>query len=494
MLAEKIERDIKAAQRGREFLLNRANKNELDDSHSNVMHLAQLAPIAYDQSRKTAAEKLCIRVETLDREVEKIRSNGQEKRATGYFNDPEPWSTPVNGNELLNNLSNLFSQYLALPEHGETILSLWTLHTHALDAFFHSPRLNARSAEKGSGKTTLLDLLSDVCPNALRLDNATTAITFRLVDEFQPTLLIDEHDTFLRGNEELRGALNSGHRRGGVFPRCVGDNNDVKLFKVFAATALAGIGRLPDTLQDRAITIEMKRARPGEVHARYDSRKIDNTLKRKCSRWAIDNLGSLKSSDPELPEQIYNRAADNWRSLIAIADLIGGEWPDKVRLAAINLSAIGEDDSVRVLLLTDIRDLFKSQNTDRLTSAEIVEILSGMETRPWPEWKNGKPITTRQLASLLRPFHIIPGTIRTSNGTAKGYTIDAFTESFSRYLPEIPPFDPSQRHNVSGTTVSADFTSVTGENALRIENPLKPASDNACDGVTDRKLLERVVL
>lgn len=465
--------------------------SEVTQSNSDtaeIKRLAMLTPFDYDRMRIETAKQLGVQLGTLDREVQKERERSQGAQQTAvYFNDPEPWPAPVNGNELLDALSAYFSKYLVLPEHGATVLPLWTVHAHALEAFYHSPRLNTRSAEKGSGKTTLLDLLSHVCPRALRLDNATTAITFRLVDEYQPTMLIDEHDSFLSGHEELRGALNSGHRRGGTFPRCIGDDNEVKLFKVFAATALAGIGRLPDTLADRSIMIEMKRARPGELRTRYDSRKMDDTLKRKCSRWATDNLPELKTADPEIPEQLYNRAADNWRPLLAIADRAGGEWPERARQAAIALAAHSEDDSVRVLLLADLRDLFITRKTDRLSSAEIVEALGDMDTRPWPEWKHGKKITTRQLASLLRPFNIIPGTIRTDTGTMKGYMLDSLKESFSRYLPDIPPNDPSQRHNVDGARLPADITSVTQDLLLRIEKPLKPAPEKVCDGVTDRK-------
>src|SRR5690606_12086778 len=117
----------------------------------------------------------------------------------------------------------------------------------------------------GCGKTLVLDILCALAPRALRADNVTSAVLFRLIESWQPTLLIDEHDTFLKNNEELRGILNSGHKRGGVVPRCVGDNHDVRKFRTFAPVALAGIGHLPPTLADRSIAVRMRRALPGEV-------------------------------------------------------------------------------------------------------------------------------------------------------------------------------------------------------------------------------------
>jgi putative DNA primase/helicase len=79
-----------------------------------------------------------------------------------------------------------------------------------------------------------------------------------------PTLLIDEADTFLKDNDELRGILNTGHRRGGQVTRTVGDEFEPRQFTTWSPVAIAMIGRLPDTLDDRAITIRLKRRKPSE--------------------------------------------------------------------------------------------------------------------------------------------------------------------------------------------------------------------------------------
>lgn len=56
--------------------------------------------------------------------------------------------------------------------------------------------------------------------------------------EHRPTLLCDEYDAFIARDEDLRSAMNAGHRRGGRVTRCVGDNHEVKAFPVFAPVAL----------------------------------------------------------------------------------------------------------------------------------------------------------------------------------------------------------------------------------------------------------------
>ena len=135
-----------------------------------------------------------------------------------------------------------------------------------------------------------------------------------------------------------------------------------------------------------------------------------------------------------MPSTLRGRGADNWRHLIAIADVAGGEWPLRARQAAETLSAGRSEQSAGIMLLEDLRALFAARGTDRLPSAEIVEALGNMEDRPWSEWKAGRPITVRQLARLLEPFGVSPNSIRTGTGTIKGYLLSQFDEPFRRYL------------------------------------------------------------
>lgn len=100
----------------------------------------------------------------------------------------------------------------------------------------------------------------------------------------------------------------------------------------------------------------------------------------------------MRDARPEPPAQIHDRAADAWSPLFAIADLAGGAWPERARRTAIELSADGEDAmSSGVLLLADLRELFAREPSGVLFTGEI----HADETRPWPEWKNEKPITER---------------------------------------------------------------------------------------------------
>jgi putative DNA primase/helicase len=125
--------------------------------------------------------------------------------------------------------------------------------------------------------------------------------------EVGPTLLIDEADTFLAGNEELRGILNAGHNRAYAYVlRAVGEDYEPKQFRVWAPKAIAKIGRLPPTLHSRAIQIKLQRKRIDEnvVALRADRLGHLEPLRRQAARWIIDNSMSLKASEPEVPENL----------------------------------------------------------------------------------------------------------------------------------------------------------------------------------------------
>ena len=265
-----------------------------------------------------------------------------------------------------------------------------------------------------------------------------------IVDKYQPTLLADECDSWIHNNEDLRSLLNSGHKRGGQALRCVGDDFEPRAFNVFAPVVLAGIGGLPGTLHDRSIVTRMERAKPGEIAARFDSRRTqrETQLCRKVARWTADNFDTLRDCDPQLPETAFNRIADNWRPLLAIAEVAGGDWPKRASEAFAKLTSTDDVDAqgIGTTLLADIAAIFAAEGTDRLSSAKLTESLAAIEGRPWAEWgKHRKPISTNQLAIQLRRFGISPDGIRIGGETPRGYLLDWFQEAFERYLPKPPP-------------------------------------------------------
>jgi hypothetical protein len=392
--------------------------------------------------------------DVLPRESHREDDEGQQGRAI-VFAEVIPTSEQVDGGRLLEDIEQHFSEHAVLPPGAAVTAALWTVHTYARDAAFCSPILGITSPEKRCGKTLVLELTQAVCNRAVMAANISAAALFRAVEKYCPTLLVDEADTFLAEHEELRGIFNCGHRRSSAYVvRCAGENLEPRIFSVWSPKAIAAIGQLPGTIEDRSLVIRMRRQLPGESTKRFDLEKAEPELQQirsRCARWAKDHISQLKDIDPLERSFLNDRQRDSWRPLFAIADAAGGDWPRKATEAARLLSGGGDEEtSNRIQLLADLRDLFERNETDRLSSAAIIENLAKMEERPWPEWRNGKPMTTRQLAALLKPFDIKPDTIRIGMETPKGYMLEWFADAFSRYLN-------SQSATSATTLTSKDF-------------------------------------
>jgi hypothetical protein len=255
-------------------------------------YMAKLPPVEYEQKRKSVAERLDIRVGKLDDLVEERRGGSRKgKDESGIIlQEPEPWPTAVNGAELLDAVSAVFERYVVLPAGAAPMLALWVLHTYLLDAADASPIVAILSPEKQCGKTVVLELLTAIAYRALPTSNITAAALFRTIEEFKPTLLIDEGDTFLRDNDELRGILNSGHRRQtAVIIRTVGDDHKAKHFSTWCPKAIAAIGKLPGTIADRSIVVTIPKF--GTIRTSIGILGVVQ------SRWSFISMTGLKS-DP----------------------------------------------------------------------------------------------------------------------------------------------------------------------------------------------------
>ena len=370
-----------------------------------VERLASLPVDDYETERKAAAEKLGMRVGELDGVVKTIR-----QPLTGglmHIRAVEPSPDPVDGAQLLEELATAIERHVKLPPGGAVVAALWVLHSHALEATFLSPILLITSPVYGCGKTSLLTVLRELVQRPLPTSNISPAALYRCIEEYQPTLLIDEADTFAKLSDELRNILNAGHTRAMAYVvRTTGDNHEPKSFSTFGAKVLAAIGKMPPTVVSRSVQIKLKRLAVGESVERLRLDRLDHLkpLAQRAARWAIDHLDQLRAADPDIPPTLRLRHADNWRVLFAIADAAGGDWPRLARHAAELLDEPDDDDTLGVVLLGDIRELFEQRGETHLNSQNIVDHLASLENRKWAELNNGKPLSKNRLAALLKPF------------------------------------------------------------------------------------------
>ena len=358
--------------------------------------------------------------------------------------------------KLLDEVAAFLRRYVVLTDHQQRTLALWVAHTYAIDAAYCTPYILIQSAEKRSGKTLLLEVLCLLAARAWFTGRVTAAVLVRKISRLGPTLLLDETDATFNGNKEfsetLRGVLNSGYRRGGVYSICVKVDGEWvdQDFPVFCAKALSGIGILPDHVQDRGITIEMRRKLKTEETEKFRRRKVVQDaipLADALATWAYEAVPILELTEPNIPEKLNDRAADVWEPLLAIADMAGGEWPTWARQSAIALSGdpVQEDDSLGVTLLKDIQRVFTDKKVDRLFSVDLASALVEFEESPWLDIR-GKPLNAGKLAKMLKPFNIKPRQIRIAASNLKGYLKEDFIDAWERYTPYTGETGETPKH------------------------------------------------
>lgn len=385
---------------------------------------------------------------------------------------------------LLDLLVAFLREYVVMATAQADAVALWAAHTHALDAFETTPFLDVTSPEKRCGKTRLLDVLELIAARPWRTIMPSEAVLFRKIDAASPTLMLDECDAiFDKSNgstEPLRALLNASNRRGTAVPRCVGPSQQLVDFTIFCPKVLSGIGDIPDTVRDRSIVVRLERKRPDESARRFRRREalaLAEPIAQELASWAQDAISDLEAARPDIPRALDDRAEEAWESLIAIADLAGGTWPERARHAALELSAgqEAEDEALGPWLLRDVRDVFAGKGVDRLSSADLVAGLNEIEESPWGDIR-GKALDARALARRLKRFVIRPRTIRLADGTTpKGYRLEDLEDVFSRYLG-------SSRH--ADTTLADKRFATDSQPPHRAdEKSPKPSPANDCDGV-----------
>jgi hypothetical protein len=331
---------------------------------------------------------------------------------------------------LINVIHRLLEWYVGLQSHEYVAVTLWALHTHIYDRFAVTPRLALTSPVRGCGKTTLLMLLDKLAAKPMKADAISSAAIYHSVDREHPTLLIDEADNLdFAFAGRLRAVFNSGHRKGGNVTLL--DRGHPRSYSTFSPLAVAGIGTFPLPLMHRSVVIPMQRHDGRVALKRFDEEDCDelNYAYQESCLWA--RTVALERN-PKMPPQLRNRAADNWRVLIAIADSFGPEWSQKAQVAALEFARSHQDEDAAVVLLSDIRGIFDARRVDRLPSVTLVAALVDMADAMWCEWRGlrgdqqPRRLSQGELARLLRPFGISPRVIWPANrvpGTksARGY-------------------------------------------------------------------------
>jgi hypothetical protein len=423
------------------------DETEIEARHPDneiIRNLAALKPIDYDRVRVEQAKELGIRPPTLDAEVKAARSIDKQSDRTP-FPTIESHEDLIDPTLLLNEISGAIRQFIVLDEYQANAAALWVAMTYFVDVLEVAPLAIINAPEKSCGKTQLLNVMGKMSYRPLPASNASASALFRAVELWKPTILIDEADTFFRDNLELHGMVNAGYLRGGFVLRSesVGDSFEPKMFSVYSAKALAGIKlekHLPEATMSRGIVFNLRRKLSGESVSRLRHADPDLFvgLASKLIRFSEDYSGRVRKARPLLPDELSDREQDNWEGLLAIASCAGDDWVNKAITAALKLSENSSDKTVSAgnELLGDIQNIFESKRIDKISTADLITALCEDEEAPWSTYNRGKPIASRQVKKQLEPYQIESKAIRLfpNSSQVRGFELDQFTDSFTRYL------------------------------------------------------------
>ena len=345
-------------------------------------------------------------------------------------------------------------RYIVLSDEQATIMAAWILHTYAFDAAETTPYIHITAPEKESGKSRLMEALVAIAAAPVCSEGMTAAALVRTIAAKKPTIFLDEMDAQLGGDKErvqdIRGILNAGFRKGGVFYKCAANTFELQEFNVYCPKCFAGIGQLPGTVASRSIVIELRRKLARETVEPFREKAVKAAaapIKAELEAWAGRRaVDLLQTVQPAPIASLSDRQNDIAEPLLAIAQIAGDGWLQRLTgaLQMVFKATYAEDASIGVTLLRDIRSVFDKRREDQLRDADeipskdLAAQLCEIEGRLWAEWHKGKGLSPNVLAQQLKKFSIHPQGIRVGDKTPKGYRRAAFEDDWSRYCP-LPP-------------------------------------------------------
>jgi hypothetical protein len=501
--------------------------------------LAKLPRTEYEKARKRIAQEHGVRVGHLDREVALRRhrpADADDDTAAGWDKPPtdEPWPDPVPelGPVLAAAVEGM-AQFLVVPRPYLDAVALWSTASHLVQseeiALPIMPQLGVQSDGPESGKSTLLECIATLAYRGILRSSYTGPTLFRRINEQQVTYCLSDLHTILTDpRSEIHAVIKSCHRRAEAFVDRTEENSGgtryVATYKCWSALAWGSIGPMTSEMHGRAILLRLQPALPEE------SRKLDHSSPSRskvlidCRRQIAAYCSRLHSlPTPEMPPSLHSRSADNWRPLLALADLFGGDWPQRAREAITEVRKVQPRPDLRERLLVAVRDAFDSherkdveaaaQQTNKvldeadlaaitarpdtkIPTRALLDTLNNDEESGLGEANHGRSITAYWLRDHLHGLLDPPGSQQweeDSTGSTRkhvrGYKWHQFADAHSRHIPTQRGITPSGVSGVSGADPSstADLAeSATPDAEKTIGDPVgdpvaHPVAEIPCD-------------
>jgi Protein of unknown function (DUF3631) len=272
-------------------------------------------------------------------------------------------------------VEDIARRYLAMRPHVRVIYILFIIASHIYDQFRVAPRALLTSEGPDSGKTTALEVARSLMFRPNEEVFGTAAALRDHLSLGSCSVALDEADLYDPATRQALLLLwNLGHTR---TQRAVMAGGQRKVTSLFAPIIAAGLGRIlgqaqlsrtfvlgmsPYTTDDAPSSNWWAPADDGPESAEARKAELDTVyayLRHCAGVWKIDR-------QPPMPAGIARRSADNFRSLLAVADACGGEWPQRAREAAVALASAMSTEQPKVLILRHGLMLFDRFEADWL--------------------------------------------------------------------------------------------------------------------------------
>jgi putative DNA primase/helicase len=464
-------------------------------------HLAKLPPTEYEKARKRVAEEQGVRVSHLDREVARLRpkpADGEEDSTGGWDKPPkdEPWGGPIPPlGTLLDTASAAMPAFLVAPKAFHDVITLWSAASYLVQsqeiALPVMPQLALQSIGPESGKSTALEIAASLCYRGVLRSSYTASTLFRRINEQNVTYcLADLHTILTDPRSEIHAVIKSCHRRAEAFvdrtEEGPGGKRYVATYRCWAALAWASIGPMTAEMHSRAIVLPLQPALPEESagldHSSPSRSSVLIDVRRQLAAWAA-TVHPLPA--PTMPPSLYSRSADNWRPLLTVAELAGGDWPQRALAAIEEVRKMKPRPDLRERLLVAIRDAFDSQARKdaedeaaaagkpppeeddlaavaarpgtRLSTLDLLDALNSDEESGLGEANHGRPITAYWLRDHLHGLLDPPGSQEWQDSSVagrkhvRGYGWHQLADAYRRHLPSARGVTVSGTSGTSGT-------------------------------------------
>ncbi len=375
------------------------------------------------------------------------------------FADEAPFHRPVRLWNLLQEITALITRHVVLEAEPTFCLALWVVHTYLFRQRDAVAYVAIESPEKRCGKTTLVSVLAELAHRPLVCSNITVGALFHAIDQYAPTLLLDEADTFLAGNGVMRGILNCGNtwrtafvlrttRGGKIEADQVGLKNDLvdalslarnrqlKLvqYSCWCPKVIAMIGRCPETLADRSIRITMQRKLPEERCESLENLSGLN-IRAKCLRYAMDNSVAVKEHARVRLGGINDRAADTFEPLAVLAHLAGSGWPQRLAESLEMLYEDHHEPAAVPSLLLDVFEILSEFEEGKLFTRDLVASLNAQFRQDGSAVERAGELRNTDLLLYLADYGIFPETVRIGTEVNKGIKFEELLDVLNRYVP-----------------------------------------------------------